>query len=131
MVEITDAERSIIEEHGLIFESNEQIGIWRRIKLRGLIYTSSMYFETKSIDYFVLFSNNLIGKIQFYFMHDNTRYAFFEKFEVVSELNHLMVVKSVSSFSIQTVDNILAKLLFMQIDNKNIVTRIPKYNKKT
>lgn len=130
-VELTDAEWSTFIEHGLILEPNVKIDIWQRIKWRGRVYTSSNYLETKSIDYMVLFSNNLIGKIQFYFMHNNTRYALFENFNIISEIDHLMVVKSESSFSIQMAENIREKFLLMQINNKNIVTRVPNYYEKT
>lgn len=124
------AEQLVFENHNLVSEE-KNIRIWESVHWRGQLYTSTNYREVKSINYFVCLSDSSLGTVQFYFKYDNNFYAFFEKFEVLFETDHLLEVKSTSLLSIQKIETIVDKLLFMRINMRNIVTRVPNKYERT
>lgn len=131
MIQLTDAEKFIFEENNIKFQSNEKIRAWKRTEYNGKIYTSKRYLETKSIDYFVEFSNDSLGTIEFFFMFDGDLHVLYEKFKIHCENHHLQEVERTSNFAIQKAENIRVKLIFLQIRGRNIVTRIPNHHEKT
>lgn len=123
------AEQLVFENHNLVSEE-KNIRIWESVNWRGQLFTSTNYREVKSINYFVCLSDSSLGTVQFYFKYDNNFYAFFEKFEVLFETDHLLEKKSTSLLSIQKIETIVDKLLFMRINMRNIVTRVPTNTKE-
>lgn len=130
VIELTLSEQRDFETHGIAVVDS-RIGAWTRMKFNGRIYTSLKYIKTKSIDYFVVFSDETFGVIHFFFKYNNIGYVYYEKFKTCSETDHLIEVQSTSSFLIEEIENITEKLIFMEINNRKYVTRIPNHYEKT
>lgn len=131
LISLTDVEQSTFNKYGIELELNGKIHAWNRMIFNGNIYTSIKYKETSSIDYFVKFNDISSGIVQFFFNYNNVSYALVEKFKLCVNIDHLQEVESTSKFSIQKISDIYDKLMFMQINNRKIVTRIPNYHEKT
>lgn len=125
---LNERELSTFSSHGMK-ESN--VRTWGSMRRNGQLFTSKIYKEVKSIDYFVSMSDGSLGVVQYFFTHDDLCYLFLENFEVIHTVDHLLEVKSVSVYSIHQTENIDDKLLFMKINGKYVVTRIPNRYEKT
>lgn len=130
VITLNDLEQSVFDENEIVL-LNGQIRAWNRITYNGKIYTSIKYKDTQSIDYFVNFVDDSLGIINFFFNYNETTYVLIEKFKICGQTDHLLEVDSTSSLFIQKIENIHRKFIFMRINNKIIVTRIPNYYEKT
>lgn len=127
---LNELERVVFENHNISLV-DKNICIWQSMHWKKQFFTSTKYKEVKAIDYFVCFSDGSLGTVQYYFKHDNTSYALFEKFETLSRANHILEVKSTSLHLIQKIEDIVDKLVFVKIYNKSSVIRFPNKNEKT
>lgn len=127
---LNDSEKIIFDNHSM-FLVDTNICVWESMHWRNQLFTSKNYKEVKSIDYFVCLSDGSLGAIQYYFKYETISYALFEKFHVVFQTDHLLEVQSTSLISIQKIEKIVDKLLFMKINNTYIVSRVPNKYEKT
>lgn len=75
----------------------------------------------RSIDYFVLFSDNIMGKVRYYIKCNEFLYALVENFITVEKLNHLEEVEPTNSLSVIKIENMKEELVYMEIGRKKIV----------
>lgn len=104
---------------------------WRSVDVNGEKFTSLICKPTKSMDYFVQFTSGRMGKIRFYVKHNETVYALVENFITLRTKHHLIEVYSKKSISLYRVAEIKTKLIYMEINKKQIVCSIPNKYEKT
>lgn len=104
---------------------NDQTIFCTAVDIKGEKFTSTKFVATSSMDYFVAFSNTNIGKIKYYVEHNNEVYAVTENFVVTRKKFHLMEVASEQQVSVINIDKIEEKLIYVEIGNKKIVSRVP------
>lgn len=121
---------SIFEKFGLKVNSN-RMAFYKSVMIRGKKYSSQKSKIIATTDCFVCAKDGSMGTIKYFFTTQNTVYALVSIFEAVGKCYHLPEVEDASVNKILHISEIVAKLMFMQIMNKNIVARIPNKYEKT
>lgn len=98
-----------------------KIPIFKRLQLDNDIYTCSIYKQTKSIDYFVQFSDLVIGKIYFFFEIDDEKFVLFERFRTIGTDYHISEIEAQDYFEVKNVLDIKRKCIY--IEKKSIVCK--------
>lgn len=124
----TTDEEFVLSNHRISFD---EISLWKSKSFKGEKYTSTMYKETKSIDYFVEFENELYGKIRYYVMSKNMIYAMLEVFTTEKNIDHLSEVVATGSLSLVPVSEIRQKLIYMSMCSREITSKLPNKFEKT
>lgn len=107
--------------------------IHHRINRHDIIYTSVSYKRAvKTIDFFLEFSDKIIGKAMFYFIHDSKISVLIEKFERKGKItDHILEVYSSGTLIVKNEMEISRKLIYMEIEKslqkKNYVSYIPNH----
>lgn len=119
----------------LLQNINESIYVNFSIKKKSTKFTSTLYRETKSIDYFILFKGNTVGKSIFYFAHEEKISALIEIY-TSTESGHFLRVESSKKYILKSVDDIEHKLLYLNYkfgitSHKEYVCVIPNYYEST
>lgn len=96
-----------------IFHNLTKLFIYASIKIKNTHYTSTRYKNTKSIDYFVIFNDNSIGKTIYYFVFEKKMYLLVEVYTVCGAKIHLNEIETTQSFVIQQADQIKDKLIYI------------------
>lgn len=123
-----------IEEKVAFLEKGIEHGtfqLWKRIKFNGVSYTSTVYRDTKSIDYFVLLSNKAMGKIRYFIETGMNVYALVANFTEYERSDHLIEVIENKSFSLFSIKEIAKKLLYFKMLTKEIVCEVPNNYEKS
>lgn len=114
-------------DHMHIFESygiNEStLKIWRRSRINGVVYTSNSAAVTKSVDYFVRLKDRKIGKIIFFFEHQQKPKLFFHVYEEIHQNFHWIEVNATSCYEIRDCDDIYEKLLYFIAGRIEYITK--------
>lgn len=103
--------------------------VHRRIKLKGIIYTSEMYTRPKkSIDYFIGLHDGTVGTAKYYFSHADRICVMLQAFDIIDELDHIDKVLKSTRLIIAPVVEIEKKYLYMKVGlNSYIVCRPNPY----
>lgn len=125
---LSEEEKAIISKY---VQAMGEMTYWASVDINGEKYTSMMYKETNSIDYFAVFTNDEIGKIKYYIKSHGIVYAIVESYRPVEIKHHMYEVISKQSISIFTTKQITEKLIYMRIGAREIVCRIPNTYEKT
>lgn len=99
------------QEYKNIFSQNP-LPIWRRIRINGIVYSSTSAVATKSIDYFVHMTDDRIGKIQFFYGHIQTPKLLLQVFERSYQNFHWTEIKATDMYKIYDCKAIFEKLLY-------------------
>lgn len=105
--------------------------VYTHITIREKKYKSTMSKKISTIDYFVQFLDETIGAIQYYFTSAHELYAVVELFTVVKCVDHLIEIEASSTYYAKNINEIDQKLIYMNINSKKIVTKIPNRYEKT
>lgn len=105
--------------------------LWQRIKFNGVSYTSTVYRDTKSIDYFVLLSDKAMGKIRYFIETGSNVYALVANFTEHERSDHLIEVIESKTFSLFSITAIAKKLLYFKMLTKEIVCEVPNNYEKS
>lgn len=105
--------------------------IYRFIFIHGQKYTSENSKKSASTDFFVKLKRGTIGAVKFYFVHELIIYGFIEKYEIIENLDQFDIVQSSSVHEAIKICNIETKLIYMKMNNKEIITSIPNRFEKT
>lgn len=99
-IKVTQHYRNVFEQHGIHLTEDENMCIFRRLKLNKNTYTSVFSIETKSVDYFVEMNDGSLGIVEFYFEMNNTSFVFLNKYQITVHHYHL---KEVSESNVYTI----------------------------
>jgi hypothetical protein len=110
----------------------DRLHIYTSIEKKSKKLTSTSYKLTNSIDYFLLFDDNSVGKALYYFQHEGKIYVLFELYLSISNCSHLIKIQTSNSFKIKFVNAIKHKLLYISYklgihSIKEYVTFPPNY----
>lgn len=96
--------------------SNKELYVYKRINLKNIIYTSTLYtLPKKSIDYFVELNSDFIGKVKFYFESNSKAYAIIEEYEVIDNIYHISEVHPTNRSILAPVEDIRQKYIYMKV----------------
>lgn len=95
------------------FQIKNSIQIFTSVFKKSVQYTSVRHPVINTIDYFVLFENNTIGKAVYYFEYKNKIYLLGELYTVVDSRSHIKQIKSSGCFKIKLVETIKDKLIYV------------------
>lgn len=79
-------EKLFLSQHDM---SVDEISLWKAITINREKYTSIAYKKTKSVDYFLEFTNDSRGKVKYYILSKNRAYALVDVFAVKTNIDHL------------------------------------------
>lgn len=125
----SEEEKNIFSKYGIA--TIDEITYWASVDIGDEKYTSMVYRATKSIDYFAVFAKNKMGKIKYYIKYNRIIYAVVENFCPIKINYHMCEVISKQSISLFTIEEITEKLIYIQVDAKEIVCRLPNSYEKT
>lgn len=99
--------------------------VYRRFIRNGEAFTSAVYQQKKSCDYFVKLANGQIGIVQFYFcLKDDD--SFVLKIYDQSFVNHHWTeVTPTSKYEVHSCSEIIEKIMYFEAFGANFVTRMP------
>lgn len=115
---------SVLRNIGVI-PSDDELTIWWRAKIKGECYSSTKAVETKSIDYFIRLNTNTIGKIVFFFGHENDPKLLLHVYEENFMNYHWIEVHKTNKYEVFSVNQIQEKLLYFKFRSIEIVTKEP------
>lgn len=124
-----DDEEDLLNQYGISL--NDGRTYWAAINVNGERFTSTAYKDTKSIDYFVVFMNGDVGKIEYYVESGYGNFALVDIFHTYATKNHLQEVESTKSVRMFKIEEIKEKLIYMKIGTKQIVSSLPNQYEKT
>lgn len=104
---------------------------FRHITINGKKYTSKKSKPTASIDFFVEICDGTIGIIEFFFLHNFVAYALIEVYNVVECFDHFKKVRTAGSLKAVQAADINKKLIYMNVNNEEVITQIPNRFEKT
>lgn len=105
---------------------SQTLSAYRGIKINGIKYTSRLHKELKkSIDYFIGLKSGTFGISKFYYFYKDMRYVFFEKYEVVRSIGHILSVKPTNVIFYAPVESISKKYIYMNLNNKEYIACMP------
>lgn len=105
--------------------------VYRFVLNHGMKFTSQLSKEIATIDYFVELKNGTIGAVKFYFVNELIIYGFMDKYEKIDHLDQFNIIRPSGAHSIFEVCQIEKKLIYMKMNNKEIITSIPNRYEKT
>lgn len=95
-------------------------------KRKSVLFTSDSYTKAqKTRDCYVSFSNGTYGKIKFYFKSCDSSFALIEELKVLKEFDQFKEVMPNATLTVQSVENITAKYIFMVIGLRNVMVKRP------
>lgn len=115
---------NVLNSAGVVLQG-DQLTIWRRIKLRGIIYTSANSIQTKSADYFVRITNKHVGKIEFFFGDKLKPKLMLHVYEETFENFHWTEVSESNRFEIYSCEEIEKKMLYFKVQSVEYITSEP------
>lgn len=124
----TAVEHTLLSEAGIL--STGDLSYWSSVEINDIKYTSFIYRKTKSINYFVQFSDGQLGMIK-YFVKCNSVFAVVDLFHIIKTKNHLKEVEPKKIVAVFKIEDLEDKLKYMEIGLKHIVSRIPNNYEKT
>lgn len=83
------------------------------IELKLIRYTSIHHRINSTIDYFLFFKNNSIGKSIFFFEHSATVYVLIEAYNIVKEYAHIKQIEKSGLYFVKRADEITDKLIYI------------------
>lgn len=89
------------------------INIFTSIEFKLTRYTSTRHRINSTIDYFLLFKNESIGKSIFFFEHNGTVYAFIETYTILKEYLHIIQIEKSGQYLVKRADEITNKLIYI------------------
>ncbi|XP_037049622.1 uncharacterized protein LOC119083916 [Bradysia coprophila] len=96
--------------------SNIELYVHKRINLNDTIFTSTSYtLPKRSVDYFVEATNDIVGKVRFYFESNSKVYAVIEEFEVIDNIAHILKVQPTNRNILVSVNQIEQKFIYMKV----------------
>lgn len=121
-VPIMPQEKNALQQRGFLNVSQ----FYATYKKKHVLFTSDSYTKARQTrDCYVSFSNGTYGKIKFYFKQCESSFALIEELKVVDQFDHFKEVQPSGTFTVQSVDNIIDKYMFMMIGLKNIIVNRP------
>lgn len=115
-----------LKQKNIHFMQENWIYIHKRFYKKGQTYTSEYYTQAKkTIDYFLSFSNNLLGIVKYYFKVENCLYAMVRPFVVVNRMHHICEVEEKSETIVLNANDITEKLIYMYVNGRHSVVRPP------
>lgn len=104
----------------------EYQNVFKRIRIGRITYTSPHYRRVKkSIDYFVYFKNHEIGAARYYFKHANRIYLSFDKYEKELTFDQFLKIRPVGKVEVAPAEDILYKLIYLELNSNIYVTYTP------
>lgn len=105
---------------------NQTLKAYKGIKFNGRKYTSRLHKKLKkAIDYFIGLKSGSFGIAKFYTFHENIKYVFFEQYEVVVPIGHILNVKPTNLNIFAPADSICKKYIYMNLNNKEYIACMP------
>lgn len=108
---------------------NKQFSVYKKIEQNGIIYTSLLYKDIKSIDYFIGLNNGTIGIAKYYIKFDDVQYAIINKFEERKEkieiADHILDVEPTKVIMYAPIKSIVTKFIYMKLQGKHYITTLP------
>lgn len=104
----------------------EHRNVFKRIKIGLVTYTSQYYTRAKNtVDYFLYLKNNDIGAVRYYFEDANKIYFSFDKYEKELEVDQFLKIKPTGTIGTAPAEDILYKLIYLEINSQIFVTYAP------
>lgn len=125
-IDLTGTEMVALSEHKIPVLNNEKFIAYERLQKDDNIYTSVLYKKAqKSIDYFISFGDEKIGKIKFYFFHNNMEYAMVNVFLQVERKDHIREITDTNESIVISIENIHEKYIYINVNTKHFVVFPP------
>lgn len=125
VIKLSSSEIAALNEKQIAIQDSQKFVVYERFHKDNVIYTSVQYKKAKkSIDYFVAFGYETIGKILFYFFHNNTQYAMIDEFSETDRKDHIREIKFTKKSVVRSVD-ITEKYVYMKINARHFVALPP------
>lgn len=110
---------------GYIMNENDNLQIWRRLKMHGEDFTAIESHQKKSCDYFVQTKTNQIGVVLFYIKRQREAEFLLQIYKVNDTNYHWMEVIPTEEFEIHLCSEIDKKLMFFEGFNTMFVSKMP------
>lgn len=111
--------------------SHKELYVHKRIKLKNVVYTSTLYtLPKKSADYFVGLTNGIVGKAKFYFESNGDKYVLIEEFDMLDDIGHITAVQPASRNVLAKIDKIQQKYIYLKVGIKQFITSPPNQYEK-
>lgn len=108
----------------VISDGQDKLKIWKRIRMRGEIYTCTSAIETKSIDYFVK-TKESIGKIIFFFGDLSEPKFLMQTYRIKNQNYHWTEMEPSKSYEVLSCDHIFEKMLYFKTGTIEYITKKP------
>lgn len=129
-IRINSEEISELNEIGCNIDSNILV-IYRFINFGKTRITSLKSKEKTTADFFVQLRCGEIGIVEYYFAVEDSAYACISIYEIIDSIDHLKVVRPTDTRKIFSVDKIKCKLMYLKIEQHEIICKIPNRFEKT
>lgn len=105
---------------------NVSLSVHKRIKLKKIIYTSTLYTRPKrSIDYFLGLKSGEVGTAKYYFSHKDRICVMLKEYEIIDSIDHIDKVLTTNRLIIAPICEIEKKYLFMNVGLNNYIVCRP------
>lgn len=113
-IKLTERIKTILSSHGINLPVKDDMCIARRLKMKGVTYTSMLSSETKSADFFLEMCDGSLGIAEFYFNMNDTFFVLLNNYKINCVHYHLREVENIKSARIIKCRDIKRKVLYLK-----------------
>lgn len=127
IISLTEGEVYALCAENIAFKNNMAVPVYCVYTNNDDRYTSIRYSRAKkTIDYFVVMKNKLLGKVKYYFRFETLNYMVVEEFEYGEQhVNHIYEVKPKLVELVCLAGEIDKKMIYINFHNKHYITERP------
>lgn len=129
-VELSEVHNNLLNNAGIV-SSNGKFTQGKSIKIRNVTFTSLKSVPMKTADFFLLMKDDTIGLSEYYIKSQAKVFVLLQIYKTVDVKYHWSEVSSTEQFRVYAVNEIKDKMLYMKINDKEIITSEPNRYEKT
>lgn len=125
-IALTEKAAAAIKQKNIFLAQDRWIYMYKRCMKSQRTYTSESYTRAKTtVDYFAMFSSNVLGKVRFYFKINESTYALVTPFKISTMIDHLWEVEEEPQDIVIETNKLVDKLIYMKILGRNWIVIEP------
>lgn len=115
-----------IETHKETDLSNIPLYVHKRVNLKNVVYTSTLYtLPKKSVDFVIGLQNDMIGKAKFYFEFNEELFVVMEEFGVLDYIEHITKIQPTRRNILAPIKEIKHKYIYLKVGLNEYISSVP------